>query len=60
MGPDTALDLPQASNATQRPVFKLLAGCSGTKVAVAGSASEPELRVSFPALDSQALFSYSY
>ena len=49
-----------ASNATQKPEFKMLAGCNGTQVVVAGTASEPELRVSFPALDSQALFSYRY
>ena len=49
-----------ASNATQKPQFEMLAGRNGTQVVVAGSASEPELQVTFPALDSQALFSYRY
>ena len=43
-----------------QPAFKLLAGAVGTNVIVSGTPSAPKVQVVFPALDSQALLSYTY
>jgi hypothetical protein len=49
-----------AAAATGVPVVKMLAGAVGTRVEMAGNASTPQLRATFPGLGSQALFSYSF
>ena len=43
-----------------KPAFTLLAGAAETDVALYGPPGVPELRVTFPCLDSQALLSYTY
>lgn len=43
-----------------QPVFTLLAGATGTNVMVSGTPSAQKVQVAFPALNSQALLSYTY
>lgn len=43
-----------------RPAFTLLAGAAGTRVVMAGTSAAPQVQVIFPALNSQALLSYTY